>query len=195
MYNPDVKRAGRYILNCVTVLSLVLCLATVALWVQSWLVDASLYHSGDNDVSLRSSAGEFAIQINKLLNPEEWIGMARGWYMLPVHRPSTPIASRLGSGPTLWNRLGFAGFHGSTSGPGVPRFDIRMIVIPYWPLVIVCALLPIRSAIRWTPRKRRIKRGLCPACGYDLRATPERCPECGSTAERSSARSPASPAS
>jgi hypothetical protein len=46
---------------------------------------------------------------------------------------------------------------------------------PFWVIVPASAL----AAIGCYRRSRRRPHGLCPACGYDLRATPERCPECG----------------
>ena len=60
--------------------------------------------------------------------------------------------------------------------PGLTAQDVR---IPYWLLATAAGVLPAL----WVWRRSRDGRlrllGLCPACGYDLRATPGRCPECG----------------
>jgi hypothetical protein len=53
------------------------------------------------------------------------------------------------------------------------------VVFPYW-IVTFLTALPSASCLATSFRRRhRFHHGLCPHCGYDLRATPERCPECG----------------
>ena len=49
---------------------------------------------------------------------------------------------------------------------------------PYW-LLIGLVSLPALVVARRHSRRHRRAAGRCPACGYDLRATPQRCPECG----------------
>jgi hypothetical protein len=62
--------------------------------------------------------------------------------------------------------------------------EVKWVVeVPYWAVALVTGALPLA---RWASRRRerlirerRQSRGLCPACGYDLRGSPGQCPECG----------------
>jgi len=48
------------------------------------------------------------------------------------------------------------------------------------PLMVLSSILPALWLWRLIRARRRARMvGHCPACGYDLRASPERCPECG----------------
>ena len=83
-------------------------------------------------------------------------------------RPGTPFA-----------RLGFyAQFISSGTPPSVEQ----RLAAPHWFVLIVLLIPPALWLPFGYPRlrsRRRIHHGLCAACGYDLRASADRCPECG----------------
>jgi hypothetical protein len=64
-----------------------------------------------------------------------------------------------------------------------PTTRLKSLSFQHWHLVVAFALLPALwlSQHIWRRRIRhsRIKNGLCLICGYDLRASKDRCPECG----------------
>jgi hypothetical protein len=74
----------------------------------------------------------------------------------------------------------FAGFSfGGLRGPSGSLYNLR---IPYWFPTTLSLALPIlwsAQTYRRAKRNHRLRHNLCPNCAYDLRATPDRCPECG----------------
>jgi hypothetical protein len=68
----------------------------------------------------------------------------------------------------------------SSGGAGVQL--MTAVSVPYWALALgttLCGVLSGWWLRNWQARRRLERAGLCPACGYDLRASPDRCPECG----------------
>ena len=53
------------------------------------------------------------------------------------------------------------------------------VTLPAWFPALLFAILPAFWLRRRRIERKRNRIGFCQKCGYDLRATPQRCPECG----------------
>jgi hypothetical protein len=68
-----------------------------------------------------------------------------------------------------------------------PSYFHWEVMVPCWLMFVASACLTTWAA--WRPVRewhaRRLRPGACRTCGYDMRATPERCPECGAVPAKS----------
>jgi hypothetical protein len=171
-------RVRRRLFNLAVVVSLLLFLATAALWIGNFLGFRGqlLYYKN------RSSNSSIRIAQYDKLWLEHHLMIPATNSMLQTHSDSAHTAFFLGF--DFWTSSHVASF--STNVKPVAIVHYRFLRIPNVYLLVLCAILPIRWLMlhrgRWR-YKQRVDHGLCPECGYDLRASPDRCPECGKERE------------
>ena len=147
----------RYLLNATAGLSLLACLAAGVFWIRS----------------VRFKQSEVGESLNfRSVDPRWWVVSCRGTLTL-CRQNGRDWGKEFGSVEGL-------GFHfGGLKGP---HGSLWNLAVPYW-FLVSATLLPPAAHLARLRRLRRLHRpGLCERCGYDLRATPGRCPECGALA-------------
>ena len=170
----------RRVLNWLTLVSVLLCAAVVAVWVRSyWYENAYRDALGERHYGVTSLRGQVSFS---------WTSADAGWRNYRgggewTNRPA-PRRERVAhyylDGWCQWRLLGF-GFGRGTFGTGITTGEQTSyhVVVPQWALAAVCLVAPGARGVALLRRRRRGRGGMCPNCGYDLRATPGRCPECG----------------
>jgi hypothetical protein len=183
-----MKRLRRWMVRGVVALSVLLSIAVVALWFRSLSKYDLLVYISSSNVD-----GRYVRVFTSIVSDEGILIFARETDVPPDDLPLNRTEENLGwTYGSFGYPFTFPGFIHSLIGfrlhsdqmvdrwVGV-RYS-RYVGIPFWlALEVVC--IPAQLILIRLYRDRRLRRRTaddrCQKCGYDLRATPDRCPECG----------------
>jgi hypothetical protein len=171
-------------------LSIILPVAACGAWVRSyWLVEQIDWHPSNkadmpfNVYSVESFRGILTIQryqFRDYMDRRASDGFPPQYYRHTVDKREVWVSKteRINAKVVGVRFLGFAFLNNDQLGPDWLR-NVHFIDIPYWFIAGLSAI----PGIIWLIRKlrRRQQKGFyaCAKCGYDLRASKDRCPECG----------------
>jgi len=175
-----MKRLLRWMFNFAAAVSALLLVATCVLWVRSyWDGDVGREEWEEVTPTRRmcvfSEPGRFGGEIETAETGTRFGGKS----VLVHHRPWDRGWGRTCVGVnfirTTWGVI-------TPIGNG-EFFTVTWAIVPYrvlaLPFLVFGGVWLAFAALRRHAVTRRSAAMRCPVCGYDLRATPDRCPECG----------------
>ena len=171
---PYVMR--RKLFSLCAAVSLLLCVAACVVWARSYAVKETVAWTPWSGLLLEafSAPGRVYVRWNTGL---QWPPSGVRHFERSVEETDLAFNWR---GYTDWNALGIGYRHQAPSqGLFATPSEHREVTAPFSHLALLCALAPAAKIGGWVFARRRNRLGRCSACGYDLRATPDRCPECG----------------
>jgi hypothetical protein len=148
-------------------LSLVLCVGTCVMWARSYYTKRDGFTGPANSYQLTSDRGGMRWESTLDHPPMRVSGGVNNFSATRVHQiPGV-----------MWAEHGI--MHSAGGKPPETWIERRNGRVDYWLPTVLLLIAPL--AWLWLLRRRLAKprSGICSACGYDLRATPDRCPECG----------------
>ena len=167
----------RFLRNLAAAASVLLALAIAALWVRSHFIADCIAGttSARRRVEVISAKGEVYVRVAcpyPYPDPFDW-----RQYDPDIYQRGPWYAFGFGYRRDV---ITFVPLH--TGPPDVPPAPYWMARVPHWFPLLIFSAYPARRA--WVARRRRRERllreqRLCVRCGYDLRASVNRCPECG----------------
>ena len=96
----------------------------------------------------------------------------------------------------LLDRLGFHFAHsvyGDSAIPELKHYRRTVVHIPLWFMAVLSVVVPLSVLFRRIGSRRSARGLFCRSCGYDLRASTDQCPECGTAVPAQSRREASAP--